>query len=594
MNVACLVKPWCKPLLLGFLGVFSAGLIGCGGGNSGTASLAGGFGTIAGSIDRSSTDSNEVIVQLEGTELQTTPDAAGNFTFGNVPAGEYTVAVLKAGLHLGVALSAQVVPGKVTYLGSLQLRPAGQIAGLVTTSDPQTGVLKPVGHARVVARPVGEVTDPTLDHGSPEETGEEEEGELPELPSPFRIVLTQPDGSYQIRGVAPGHYVVAVTHPQFQSAQQEVDVEVGQTTAADFSLQPLELQEWGNVEGTVTDSDRNPLGHVRVELFPFAFKGRPDSPALQLPDFNRLDPAFVPLRRGELVAYTDEQGHYALRGIRPAFYRIIAAKRGYDLGEQEVEVKAGETLTVDFVLTSRLVEVTGTVFGVQKDGSKVPLEKARVFVAECPPLVRPAAGRMEAASEDSSWPGGRVAALTDAEGKFRVQVTPGPTLLLVHKEGFHPARQFVIVDPTTPTEVHFELQPQPPAVRPQPVSLQLELTLPAAEFPAGTPVGMTLQITNPTSETVRVSTAYPGGYDFAVHSHGEEIWRWSHDKVFAAVIGELVLAPGEAREFRQTWDQKNNEGQSVPPGEYAAIGFLATYPPLRTEPVKFQILNSLS
>lgn len=596
MNVSFSV--WRETLLWGLRGALLLSLIGCGGGGKPEdSSLTGGFGALSGSIDRSSADLDEVVVQIEGTDLQTTPDADGNFTFSQVPPGEYTVAVLQAGRPLGAAIRAQVMAGRRTQLGPLFLRPTGQIAGLVTTPDPQTGTPQPVGQARVVARPAGEVAD-FID--SQEAADEGEEGEMPEPPSPFRVVLTRPDGSYQIRGVAPGHYVLEVTHPRFQASQREVDVEAGQTTAADFTLQPLDPQALGNVAGTVSDSDGNPLGHVRVELCGLAITGRPtpaNTPSVA--DFDRLDPAFLLPRPGELVTYTDEQGRYALRGIPPGTYRILAAKRGYSLRDQEIQVQAGTTLTVDFVLTSRLVEISGTVFGLQEDGSRVPLEAARVFAVEFPPLARPqpAAGSSRQGTEEGeapSWPGARLAALTDSSGRFRLQVTPGPTLLIVHKEGFHPARQLVTADPAAPPVVTFELRPQRPEPGPKPLPLQVELILPAAEFPLGAPIEMTLRVTNPTSETVQAYTSYPGGYDFAVHSGGEEAWRWSHDKVFVAMVGQLILGPGEVREFRETWDQKDNEGQAVPAGEYMAIGFLATHPRLHTDPVPFQIVNPAS
>lgn len=592
MNILFSVK--CKSLLWVLLGALLVGLIGCGGGGKPAPNE--GFGALSGTVDRSSTDLDEVIVQIEGTDLQTTPDADGNFTFSQVPPGEYTVAVLQAGRPLGAAVRAQVMAGRRTQLGPLSLRPAGQIAGLVTTPDPQTGTPQPVGQARVVARPAGEV----VDFIGNQEAAEEGEDELPEPPSPFRVALTQPDGSYQIRGVAPGHYVLEVTHPRFQSSQREVDVEAGQTTAADFTLQPLDPQALGSVAGTVSDSDGNPLGQVRVELCGLDITGRPAPPNTPpAADFDRLDPAFLLPRPGELVTYTDEQGRYALRGIPPGTYRILAAKRGYSLGDQEIQVQAGTTLTVDFVLTSRLVEISGTVLGLREDGSRVPLEAARVFALEFPPLARPQPGagnprRGDEEGEVPSWPGARLAALTDSNGRFQLQVTPGPILLIVHKEGFHPARQLVTADPAAPPVVTFELRPQRPEPGPKPLPLKVELILPAAEFPLGTPVEMTLRVTNPTSETVRAYTSYPGGYDFAVHSGGEEIWRWSHDKVFVAMVGQLVLAPGEVREFRETWDQKDNEGQPVPAGAYMAIGFLATHPRLRTDPVPFQIVNPAS
>lgn len=73
---------------------------------------------------------------------------------------------------------------------------------------------------------------------------------------------------------------------------------------------------------------------------------------------------------------------------------------------------------------------------------------------------------------------------------------------------------------------------------------------------------------------------------------GTEVWRWSHSKVFSQVPKVKTLNPHEQFEFATEWDQRNNEGQLVPPGTYWVRGMLYFEPEqkLETKPERLIII----
>jgi flagellar hook assembly protein FlgD len=61
-------------------------------------------------------------------------------------------------------------------------------------------------------------------------------------------------------------------------------------------------------------------------------------------------------------------------------------------------------------------------------------------------------------------------------------------------------------------------------------------------------------------------------YDLAViDSQGQEVWRWSRNRAFAQVTEEVPLGANEVRSSSETWDQRDNDGQQVPPGNYRIV-----------------------
>lgn len=93
------------------------------------------------------------------------------------------------------------------------------------------------------------------------------------------------------------------------------------------------------------------------------------------------------------------------------------------------------------------------------------------------------------------------------------------------------------------------------------------------DFGRGEPIMLELRVTNLTSDTQ--TTRYPTSqtYEFAVKGPSDErVWSWSSGKSFAQVVTELHFAPHETREFTEVWEQTDDAGKLVAPGDYTAWG----------------------
>lgn len=81
-------------------------------------------------------------------------------------------------------------------------------------------------------------------------------------------------------------------------------------------------------------------------------------------------------------------------------------------------------------------------------------------------------------------------------------------------------------------------------------------------------LGITVAVREPTTLYYRTSQRY----DLAViDSEGQEVWRWSRDRTFAQVTEEVALEANEMLSFPENWDQRDNDGQQVPPGTYQVV-----------------------
>ena len=92
-----------------------------------------------------------------------------------------------------------------------------------------------------------------------------------------------------------------------------------------------------------------------------------------------------------------------------------------------------------------------------------------------------------------------------------------------------------------------------------------------------------------TDEPVQLDFSSSQKYDFIATQKGREIWRWSRDKVFAMMLDQMILKPGESLRYTATWDQRDNEGEFVPPGGYEIVGVLKTFPEVVSDPVVVDI-----
>jgi hypothetical protein len=98
----------------------------------------------------------------------------------------------------------------------------------------------------------------------------------------------------------------------------------------------------------------------------------------------------------------------------------------------------------------------------------------------------------------------------------------------------------------------------------------IDLTAFGTFFETGEPVqlGIIIAVQEPMTLYYRTSQRY----DLAViNSEGQEVWRWSRDRTFAQVTEEVPLEANETVSYAETWDQLDNDGQQVPPGNYQVV-----------------------
>lgn len=110
-------------------------------------------------------------------------------------------------------------------------------------------------------------------------------------------------------------------------------------------------------------------------------------------------------------------------------------------------------------------------------------------------------------------------------------------------------------------------------------TLTVSLHPPAGSLRAGGGVRWELRVTNQAGHGVILTfpTAQLG--DVALEREGAERYRWSEGRMFAQVIGERSLGPGER------WTFALEGSLEIEPGHYEAIGTVACQPqppPART------------
>ncbi len=101
-------------------------------------------------------------------------------------------------------------------------------------------------------------------------------------------------------------------------------------------------------------------------------------------------------------------------------------------------------------------------------------------------------------------------------------------------------------------------------------TIGIDLTTFGAFFEQGKPIQLAISVAVRDPLTLYYRTSQR--YDLAVvDSQGQEVWRWSRDRAFAQVTEEVPLGAGETLSFAETWDQRDNDGQQVPLGNYQIV-----------------------
>jgi hypothetical protein len=76
-------------------------------------------------------------------------------------------------------------------------------------------------------------------------------------------------------------------------------------------------------------------------------------------------------------------------------------------------------------------------------------------------------------------------------------------------------------------------------------------------------------ITIAASEPITLYYRTTQRFDIVVtDTEGKEVWRWSKDKAFAEVLEEINLEENQTLTFNESWDQRDNDDQPVPTGNY--------------------------
>jgi hypothetical protein len=118
----------------------------------------------------------------------------------------------------------------------------------------------------------------------------------------------------------------------------------------------------------------------------------------------------------------------------------------------------------------------------------------------------------------------------------------------------------------------------------------------ALEFATGAPITLVVTIRNRAAAARTLTLSTSQSHECIVSDAGHKVvWRFSGGRMFAQVIIDLTLEPGESRSFTSTWDQTDAKGKPVPPGDYEAVGLVpGGAPGCRSESLSFTIRPSAS
>ena len=462
---------WCLALLAALAAamVFS----GCGGG--GASSLATGGGTIRGTIGvpalGSSRAAGDVTISVDGTNISTTVAPGGEFVLQNVPPGIHTLVADFNGQ--AAALVAEVAGKSETNVGEVTLTNAGQIAGIVSAADTK----QPLAGATIT---VSETVQTTTTN---------------EMPHPVRAIRTDGSGSYTVRALPVGDYLVTTALKGYATASVVFTVTAQTTTPGDIALTPQAVATGaGNISGAAAlqaADGLHPLAGVLVRLAPTSNAADPSLedplPATVVKDGqlyallpNSTTPQPLPstMIPREYYAYTAADGTYTIANVPAGDYAAAAILPGMvSPAPQTVAIKANATTTANFTLTLRQPSY-GIIQGtVTSSADNTPLQGANVraiwnvtaapgrsrpaAVSSASAVIAPPASGAGALLEPSSQTNASVVeSTTDKNGKYQLIVPPTFTAINVSAANFTPTQVAVTITAGATVTQNVALAPQ--------------------------------------------------------------------------------------------------------------------------------------
>ncbi len=310
-----------------------------------------------------------------GGELDVKSDAAGAFSFANLPEGRYQLFAWRGALAARAVRAGRLGAGPFAPV-ELRLEPASIVIGRVIDREEGTGIV-----AAIELRPSGDDQAP-------------------------RYARSGDDGVFKIEGVPDGTWIADAFAPGYLSPGG-VELQAGR------GIPELALTRGATVEGRVVDAEGKPIAGAEVRVLTGGanpveasaavdqdrlrrFSGRMAAPSAIAPGATAADPALIP--RGELgvtvgpipplpppgaqialpavvdpiavgmagepaplvvdpahasLWTTGTDGVYRIRGLARGKVSVLASAAGYAEGRsKERDLDVGQTLTkVDVVLS---------------------------------------------------------------------------------------------------------------------------------------------------------------------------------------------------------------------------------------------------
>jgi protocatechuate 3,4-dioxygenase beta subunit len=267
-------------------------------------------------------------------------------------------------------------------------------------------------------------------------------------PSNISFVVTDENGEYAIPSLPPLTYHLEVCADGYDPQHRRVEVESGQTSTANFALQPYVPPEPGGIQGTIVAGESGEaIAGARVYYFRLA-NARIET--------DERSPGFSYANTVPAVEYpfveTNENGYYLIEDLEPGCYALVVKAAGYLPQSQNVRVLSGQITTADFALSPLGSEV-GAIFGKVIDARTAePLADAHVWVVPYGAITIQNAIPQVVLGQ----------AVTDENGEYEIADLPvGPVVVFAAREGYRAAHRWALVEADQSTQVDFALQPIP-------------------------------------------------------------------------------------------------------------------------------------
>ncbi|HUT24382.1 MAG TPA: carboxypeptidase-like regulatory domain-containing protein [Sumerlaeia bacterium] len=265
-------------------------------------------------------------------------------------------------------------------------------------------------------------------------------------PPNISFVVTDENGEYAIPSLPPLTYHLEVRADGYCPQHRRVEVESGQTSTANFALQPCVPPEPGAIQGTVVAGDsEEPIAGAHVYYFRLAnARIETDERSPGFSYANTVPPVECPF------VETNENGYYLIEDLEPGCYALVVKAAGYFPQSRNVRVLSGQVTTADFALSPLGSEV-GAIFGKVIDARTTePLADAQVWVVPYGAITIQNAIPQVVLGQ----------AVTDENGEYEIVDLPvGPVIVFAAREGYRTAHRWALVEADQSTQVDFALQP---------------------------------------------------------------------------------------------------------------------------------------